>query len=139
MTIDNLIGAVNRTVKDPDVFSDRFVRSPDLFTIQRGCYILNHWGYEPILTYPKYLKGPFSFEIAKSDCMDTDIPDDVIQRLSEILKDEDYSIAYCLLLLIKKNNPHLPMARIVKKALEVSPSLEDKIYSACKDLYDELS
>ena len=129
MDTDNLIGAVNRAVERKDAS-----------VIHRGCFILNHWGYRPFLSYPKYVKGPYSYDVEHADicCTDTCIPDDVIERLRGVLKDEDYSIAYCLLLLIKKNNPYLPIAGIVKKAYEVSPYLKEKIDLACKDLFDEL-
>lgn len=132
MEADDLVGAVNKAMERTAY--DHF----DVFTIHRGCYILNHWGYRPVLSYPKYVKGPYSYDIRKYDSTRTDISDDVIDRLGRILKDERYSIAYCLLLLIRKVNPDISVIGVLRKAKESSPSLMDKVWVAYHDLFDEL-
>ena len=36
----------------------------DHFYLQKGCYILNRWGYGPEYSYRLFVKGPYSPELA---------------------------------------------------------------------------
>ncbi len=59
----NLISAASRTAGH-DLDMDRF---DDRLAIQKGCYILNSWGYGPEYRYSMFVKGPYSNELA-DDC-----------------------------------------------------------------------
>lgn len=36
----------------------------DRFMMQRGCYILNSWGYGPMYRFDLYIRGPYSSDLA---------------------------------------------------------------------------
>ena len=46
---------------DPDEYDDRM-------TMQKGCYILNSWGYGPRYRFDMYVRGPYSSKLADDFC-----------------------------------------------------------------------
>ena len=132
--VRNLTAAVSRAAGhelDMDEFDDRLA-------IQKGCYILNSWGYGPIYRYRMFVKGPYSSELA-DDCLElgadgsypTDVPPDAIERLSEIFgKGDPYAEAYSVVMLIMANNPDLPAREVRQMAIDVKPHLEAEVREA---------
>lgn len=134
----SLIAAVSKACGySPDVeeFSDRL-------TVQKGCYILNSWGYEPVYRYDPYIRGPYSKELAE-DCFE--IRDDVSEntnvlerdffRLKELYaKGLPYVEAYSTVLLLKNNNPNVASNKILDRALELKPHIEKEVREACASL-----
>ena len=112
-------------------------RSKDCFLMQKGCYILNHWGFGPIYSFKHYVDGPFSSELAE-DCeeihdfgTDTTVPEEAIRNLSDILsKGVRFTEAYATLLLAKHVNPGVSNEIVVGKVLEVEPRLKKEVYEA---------
>ena len=100
----NLIVAVSKACGHfPDVekFSDRLA-------MQKSCYILNSWGYEPIYRYSLYIRGPYSSELA-DDYYEmhgkvsgsTDVSESDLSRLKELYtKGLPYVEAYATVLLL---------------------------------------
>ena len=129
-----LIAAVNkalgRTIDWHD-YDDRLI-------MQKGCYILNRWGYGPYYGYGLYIRGPYSTELT-DDCermilsnLRTDIPEEALTALSGIIKrGTDYLEAYTTVMLVKENNPSRNSIAVMKKALDIRPSLKDLIEEAC--------
>ena len=129
-----LIAAVNkalgRTIDWHD-YNDRLI-------MQKGCYILNRWGYGPYYGYGLYIRGPYSTELT-DDCermilsnLRTDIPEEALTALSGIIKrGTDYLEAYTTVMLVKENNPSRNSIAVMKKALDIRPSLKDLIEEAC--------
>ena len=121
----------------PDVekFSDRL-------TMQKGCYILNSWGYEPIYKYSLYIRGPYSSELADDYYEmdgkvtgDTDVSESDLSRLKELYtKGLPYVEAYATVLLLKNSNPNVPSNKILDRALELKPHLENEVREACASL-----
>lgn len=37
----------------------------DRLTLQRGCYILNSWGFGPFYYFDMYMRGPYSSNLAE--------------------------------------------------------------------------
>ena len=113
-------------------------RSDDRLLIQRGCYILNSWGYGPSYRYSLYIRGPYSSELA-DDYYDmrglgnyTNIPDEAIRNLSAIMnKGIGFTEAYATVLMIKKDNPNRTNDEIYRKALDIKPRLKKEITEAC--------
>lgn len=84
-----------------------------------------------------FIRGPFSSELADDyyelDGIgnETDVSEDVIDRLSEILKrGVPYTEAYATVLMIKTNNPSKDMDEVVGKALDIKPHLKKQIIEA---------
>lgn len=136
----NLIIAVSKAVKhklDANKFDDRLA-------IQKGCYILNNWGYGPKYRYSLYIRGPYSSELADdyykislNDSDSTDVPPEAIERLSEIFrKGIPYVEAYATVMLIMVNNPGIPSRDICQMAIDVKPHLENEIMEASTYLLD---
>ena len=128
-----LIVAISRAMNgklDIDQFKDRLL-------IQKGCYILNRWGFGPFYEYEMYIRGPFSSELAddyyelNSIGNETDVSEDAIDKLSEILeRGVFYTEAYATVLLIKTNNPGKDMDEVVGKTLDIKPHLKRQIIEA---------
>ena len=133
----NLIGAVSKALGrklSNEAFKDR------LF-MQKGCYILNSWGYGPKYDYSLYIRGPYSSELADDyyeldgGYTSTDIPDNVVSKLSDILnRGVGYSEAYATVLLVKTNNPNKSYDEILAKAVEIKPRLEKEVTEACSSI-----
>ena len=131
----NLVRAVSKAVgRGLDVNVNE-----DCFTIQRGCYILNTWGYGPVYDYGIYIYGPYSEELAK-DCEMmgsisdgfTCVPDDVIDQLHGIFeKGPGYAEAYAMVLLVKNNNHGVSFKTMQKVALNITPYLKDEVEEVC--------
>ncbi len=130
----NLIAAVSKAVEhklDVNKFDDRLA-------IQKGCYILNNWGYGPEYRYSLYIRGPYSseladdyYEIGADESDSTDVPPAVIEHLSEIFeKGLPYVEAYATVMLIMVNNPGLPARDIRQMAIDVKPHLESEVVEA---------
>lgn len=129
-----LIAAVERSVDhklDVEVFNDRL-------TMQKGCYILNSWGYGPKYKFSLYIRGPYSrdlandyYKIGKLDNTDTDVPEEAITRLKEIFdKGIGYAEAYATVLLVKNNSPGASYDSIYKRSLELKPNLTKEVEEA---------
>ena len=110
--------------------------------MQKGCYILNSWGYEPIYRYSLYIRGPYSSELA-DDCYEmhgevsgsTDISESDLSRLKELYtKGLPYVEAYATVLLLKNSNPNVASNKIMDRALELKPHLEKEVKEACASL-----
>ena len=135
----NLLSAVcaaSGRILDRTDYEDRLI-------VQKGCYILNRWGYGPVYESRKYIRGPYSLELADDmEEMDltesgTDVPDDVVRELSEILtRGTDYLEAYATVLLVKENNPLRDNATLMNKALSIRPGLKNEITEACSVILD---
>ena len=133
----NLIVAVSEALGrrlDKRKFMDRLI-------MQKGCYILNSWGFGPFYKYRLYIRGPYSSELAddyyeiKRLNNSTDIPVDAIDELSKILsKGVDYTEAYATVLLVKRNNPDRSNADILKKSMEIKPHLKNEVREACSSI-----
>ena len=133
MLVAAVASAVGRKL-NVDKFSDRL-------TMQKGCYILNSWGYGPIYDYSLYIRGPYSRELAddyyeiKSIPAVTTIPSNAIDDLKAIFdRGLRYAEAYATVLLIKTNNVGANRERILNRALELKPHLESEVREACSSL-----
>ena len=134
---NNLIVAVSEALGrrlDKRKFMDRLI-------MQKGCYILNSWGFGPFYKYRLYIRGPYSSELAddyyeiKRLNNSTDIPVDAIDELSKILsKGVDYTEAYATVLLVKRNNPDRSNADVLKKSMEIKPHLDNEVREACSSI-----
>ncbi len=133
----NLIVAVSKALgRDIDrrKFTDRLL-------MQKGCYILNTWGYGPFYRYGLYIRGPYSSELADdyyemgSLSGSTTVPKDAITKLSAIMdKGVDYTEAYATVLLVKKNNPTRSNEDIFNKAVDIKPHLKKEVTEACASI-----
>lgn len=114
-----------------DKFNDRLM-------MQKGCYILNRWGYGPTYRYSLYIRGPYSSELAHDyyelggfTGEETDVPDSIISKLSSVIKrGVKYAEAYSTVLLVKENNPYKPPEYILKRSLEIKPNLKVEVEEA---------
>lgn len=134
----SLIVAVSKACghfPDVDMFSD-------CLTMQKGCYILNSWGYEPVYEYGMYIRGPYSKELA-DDCYemhgkisgDTDVSESDLSRLKELYaKGLPYVEAYVTVLLLKNSNPNVASNKILDRVLELKPHLEKEVREAYTSL-----
>lgn len=133
----NLIVAVSKALGrklDRGKFNDRLL-------MQKGCYILNSWGYGPYYRYGLYIRGPYSSELA-DDYYEIDrlsnsttVPSEAILKLSEIMgKGIGYTEAYATVLLVKRNNPGRSDKEIFDKSLDIKPHLEKEITEACASI-----
>ncbi len=113
----------------------------DRLLMQKGCYILNTWGYGPYYRYGLYIRGPYSSELAddyyeiSSLSNSTTIPSEAISKLSEIMsKGIGYTEAYATVLLVKRNNPDRTDKEIFDKSLNIKPHLEKEVTEACASI-----
>ena len=111
--------------------------------VHKGCYILNSWGFQPEYGYRRYVRGPYSEELAEDmaetwgNGRDTTIPSDTVGRLSGILrKGEDHIVAYATLLMVKNNNPSVDRMTVIRKAIGIKPGLEKEILEASEEIFE---
>ena len=133
----NLIVAISRAMNrklNKNRFDDRLL-------MQKGCYILNSWGFGPKYRYSLYIRGPYSSELADdyfemtSPGKVTDVPEEAIHHLSEIMtKGIEFTEAYATVLLIKNNNPGKSNNDIFNRALEIKPHLKKEIVEVCPSI-----
>lgn len=134
----NLIVAISKACGHfPDIekFSDRL-------TMQKGCYILNSWGYEPVYEYGLYIRGPYSKELADdyyemhgNVSGDTNVSESDLSKLKDLyVKGLPYVEAYATVLLLKNSNPNVASNKILDRALELKPHLEKEVREACTSL-----
>ena len=108
----------------------------DSLSLQKGCFILNSWGYGPQYEFDTFIRGPFSMDLA-SDLSElgpigtdeaTDVPDEDISVLRGIYaRGAAYLEAYAVVLLIRDSNPDASRDLILKTALSIKPYLESEI------------
>ena len=114
----------------------------DRLTMQIGCYILNSWGFGPMYRFSLYFRGPYSVELADDHRSlgnelggTTDVPDEAVERLSEIFgRGHGYAEAYTAVLLVRNNSPGASHGSIRRRALELKPHLGDEVGEACASL-----
>jgi len=114
----------------------------DRLSLQKGCYILNSWGYGPDYKFNMYIHGPYSssladeyYKIGDITFTETDIPADAVENLHKIFdKGLQYVEAYATLLMIRDNSPNAPSDGIVKRANELKPHLKKEIEEASASL-----
>ena len=107
----------------------------DRLTMQRGCYILNCWGYGPTYSLDLYIHGPYSRELADDCCelgtcreAEAEIPEEAVEELREIFSEGlGYVEAYAIVLLVKNNNPGVSTGRILERSIELTPKLEIEV------------
>ena len=111
-------------------------------TIQRGCCILNSWGYWPRYRYSKFVMGPYSPELAEDMYrtrdmgMSTSMPPEAVERLSAIFgKGEGYTEAYATLVLVRYVNPSRDRETVTGKAISIRPKLEKEIVEAGTEIF----
>jgi len=117
-------------------------RFDDRLTLQKGCYILNSWGFVPKYNFNMYVRGPYSSGLAdeyykydsiKADV--TDIPEDAIANLTEIYsKGIGYAEAYATVLMVKSNSKGSSNEDVLKRALELKPRLKTEVSEAASCL-----
>ena len=130
----SLIVAISKAL-DRSLNKGRF---NDRLLMQKGCYILNRWGYGPEYKYSLYIRGPYSSELA-DDYYElryigdtTDVPEDKISELSAIMKKGvEYTEAYATVMLVKENNPGRSNEEILSKSLAIKPHLNKEVREAC--------
>ena len=122
--------AMNRNL-NKNKFNDRLL-------MQKGCYILNTWGFGPKYRYGLYIRGPYSSELADDYFEMTNpgkityVPEEAIHDLSEIMrKGIEFTEAYATVLMIKNNNPGKSDIDIRNRALEIKPHLSKEIAEVC--------
>ncbi len=131
-----LIEAVSEAAGRPlnlDVTDDRLL-------IQKGCYILNMWGFGPFYDYKLFIEGPFSTDLAEDyDIVGTppyeqktmDIPEDIIISLSRIIENGPrYLEAYTVMMTVYEINPNITDDDARKMALNVKPYLKNELSDA---------
>ena len=133
----NLLNAISKALGrklDKKGFSDRFM-------MQKGCYILNSWGYGPMYNFSLYIRGPYSSELADDYYAIsnlggvTTVPDEAIYKLADVMKKGvEYTEAYATVLLVMNNNPNRTSAEIMSKALSIKPHLKEEVAEACSSL-----
>ena len=113
----------------------------DRLIMQKGCYLLNTWGYGPFYRYKLFIRGPYSSELADdyyevNDLGETtSIPEEKIAELAKILEKGDrYVEAYATVLLVKANNPGRTNEVIFNKAVEIEPKLISEVKEACDSI-----
>ena len=114
-----------------DEFDDRLI-------LQKGCYILNSWGYGPRFHFNMYIRGPYSNELAKEyykrDSItrgETCVPEEAISRLAEIFsKGIGYAEAYATVLMIRTNSKDASREDVLKRAMDLKPCLKDEVAEA---------
>jgi len=134
----NLMSAV-ASAMNRDLHINNF---DDRLYLQKGCYILNSWGFKPNFRYNMYIHGPYSRELADTyytagdiTTKDTNIPAERITELGNILnKSRSYAEAYATLLMVKNNNPNDSNEKIYKVALNLKPHLKKEMEEAASCL-----
>lgn len=127
---NNLFVAVSKAMGrplDPDRFDDRLM-------LQKGCYILNRWGYGPMFDFDQYIRGPYSSDL-EDECYrtyspdgSTNVSDQSISDLSDILKEgTGYTEAYATLMLVKDHNPDANDDIVLKRTRDIKPGLLKEI------------
>ena len=114
----------------------------DRLTMQKGCYILNCWGYGPRYSFNLYIHGPYSreladdyYELGNFTGEETDIPEEIVEKLGSIFSEGlRYVEAYATVLLVKNNNPGASADRIRERSLELKPKLENEVKKAASYL-----
>ena len=134
---NGLIFAVSKALGrklDRRKYSDRLI-------MQKGCYLLNTWGYGPFYRYKLFIRGPYSSELADdyyevNDLGETtSIPEEKIAELAKILEKGDrYVEAYATVLLVKANNPGRTNEVIFNKAVDIEPKLISEVKEACDSI-----
>ena len=114
--------------------------------MQKGCYILNTWGYGPYYRYGLYIRGPYSSELADDYyeigrlSNSTTVPLEAISKLSEIMsKGIEYTEAYATVLLVKRNNPGRTDKEIFDKSLNIKPHLKKEVTEACASILNRVT
>ena len=110
----------------------------DRLILQKGCYILNSWGYGPRFRFNMYIRGPYSSELAKEyykrDSItrgETCVPEEAISRLAEIFsKGIGYAEAYATVLMIRTNSKDASREDVLKRAMDLKPRLKDEVAEA---------
>ena len=134
----SLLAAVCRAVdRDMDA-TDR----ADLLILQKGCFILNFWGYGPVFDFNLIIKGPYSQDL-REICEDlgeieasweTDVTDEDIQKLRGIIgKGVDYLEAYSMVLIVVSYNPEISESEAHEFVEEVVPRLKkqfDEVFAS---------
>ena len=122
--------AMNRNL-NKNRFNDRLL-------MQKGCYILNSWGFGPMYRYGLYIRGPYSSELADdyfemtNPGKTTYVPEEVIRNLSKIMRRGiEFTEAYATVLMIKNNNPGKSYIDIRNRALGIKPHLKKEIAEVC--------
>ena len=133
----NLIVAISKAMNrnlNKNKFNDRLL-------MQKGCYILNSWGFGPKYRYGLYIRGPYSSELAddyfemSSPGKVTDVPEKTIRDLSAIMtKGIEFTEAYATVLMIKNNNPGKSNIDIRNRAMEIKPHLRKEIVEVCPSI-----
>lgn len=126
--------AIGRDLKI-DVFDDRL-------SLQKGCYILNAWGYGPSFKFNMYVHGPYSssladqyYKIGDITFRETNIPEKAIRDLHDVFsKGLPYVESYATLMMIRDNSPNATYEGIIKRALELKPHLKKQIEEASASL-----
>ena len=114
----------------------------DRLAIQKGCYILNSWGFGPKYRFNMYVHGPYStslasdyYKIGDITFRETNVPESTIRELKGIFdKGLNYAEAYATVLMIKSSNPDATYDRIFKRALELKPHLSKEVEEACSSI-----
>ena len=125
----DLIAAINKAA------GRRMTRKRnDCAIVENCCYILNSWGYRPYYDFRQYSRGPFSAELFEDyDSLgtvniETDVPDETISCLSEIIsRGMPYIESYAAVLMAIDNNPEKADEDVLKIAIRISPELEKEI------------
>lgn len=113
----------------------------DRLLLQKGCYILNKWGFGPFYRFNMFVRGPYSPDLGedlgelKSIGSETEVPADRIYDLSQILKKGTRFVeAYTTIMLVKSNNPGVDNGAIFDKALSIKPHLKMELMEASLSL-----
>ena len=110
----------------------------DRLTLQKGCYILNSWGYGPKYPFNMSIRGPYSSELAGEYYKHRvitrgkiDIPEDALSKLAEIYsKGIGYAEAYATVLMIKTNSKDSSSEEVLKRAMDLKPRLKVEVAEA---------
>ncbi len=110
----------------------------DRLTLQKGCYILNSWGYGPRYHFNMYIRGPYSSDLAKEyyKCdsiagRETNVPEEALSRLTEIFsKGIGYAEAYATVLMIRSNSKDASKEDVLKRAMDLKPRLKAEVAKA---------
>ncbi len=130
----NLMSAVSKAI-DHELDVRKF---DDRLAMQKGCYILNNWGYGPKYKYGLYIRGPYSseladdyYELSADASAPTDVSPEDIAKLSELFaKGLPFIEAYATVMLVKVNNPESSSDDIRDTALSIKPHLRDEVMEA---------
>ena len=105
----------------------------DLLILQKGCFILNFWGYEPAFDYNVIIKGPYSQDL-REICQnladiriswETDVSENDILELGRIIKKgADYLEAYSMVLMVVSYNPGISENDTQQFVEEIVPRLK---------------